>query len=132
MKVTVCKELRMAAAHQLPHHDGKCRFMHGHTYVVRVYVNGPVQEVSSENAQSGMVVDFGVIKTFLERVEAKFDHNLLNESLEEYPTAERIALAVGKMAREELDPCLPEGARTLKIRVYEEYVAPQAFAEVEL
>jgi 6-pyruvoyltetrahydropterin/6-carboxytetrahydropterin synthase len=132
MRVTVCKELRMAAAHRLPHHDGKCHRMHGHTYVVRVYVNGPVQEVSDMNPQSGMVVDFGVIKTFLEKVESRFDHNFLNESLEEYPTAERIAVAVARLAQSELDPELPENAKTVKIRVYEEYVAPQAFAEVEL
>ncbi len=132
MRVTVCKELRMAAAHRLPNHDGKCRFMHGHTYVVRVYVNGPVQEVSDENPQSGMVVDFGVIKTFLEKVESRFDHNFLNESLEEYPTAERIAVAVARLAQADLDPHLPKDAKTVKIRVYEEYVAPQAFAEVEL
>jgi len=132
MRVTVCKELRMAAAHRLPNHDGKCRQMHGHTYVVRVYVNGPVQEIADENPQSGMVVDFGVIKTFLEKVESRFDHNFLNESLEEYPTAERIAVAVARLAQVDLDPHLPKDAKTVKIRVYEEYVAPQAFAEVEL
>lgn len=122
----------MAMAHRLPFHDGKCHRLHGHTYVVRVYVNGPVQDVGDSNPQSGMVVDFGVLKTFLGDVEERMDHQLGNETLDEYPTAERIAIAVAKMAKSELQPRLPNGAHVVKVRVYEEYVAPQSFAEVEI
>jgi 6-pyruvoyltetrahydropterin/6-carboxytetrahydropterin synthase len=132
MNVTVCKEMRMAVAHRLPHHDGKCRHLHGHTYVVRVYVRGPVQEVSEDNPHSGMVVDFGVIKEFLQMIENRLDHKLANETLDEYPTAERMALAIARLAQSDLQPHLPQNAWVTKIRVYEEYVAPQAFAEVEL
>lgn len=130
MKVTICKEMRMAVAHRLPHHDGACRHLHGHTYVVRLYVQGPVQEVSEENSQSGMVTDFGVIKAFLKGVEAKMDHCYVNETLDSYPTAERLAVRILEMANELLAPQLPEGVQVVKVRVYEEYVAPQAFAEV--
>lgn len=121
----------MAMAHQLPHHDGKCRHLHGHTYVVRVYVTGPIQEVEASNPQSGMVADFGMVKEFLAAVEEKMDHRFANETLDEYPTAERLALKVLQLAQAELQPRLPLGARVHKIRVYEEYVAPQAFAEVK-
>jgi 6-pyruvoyltetrahydropterin/6-carboxytetrahydropterin synthase len=132
MNVTICKEMRMAMAHQLPYHGGKCRQLHGHTYVVRVYVTGPVQEVHPDNPQSGMVADFGVIKDFLSQVEALMDHQFVNDTLDEYPTAERIALKIARMAETDLNPHLPDGAKTTRIRVYEEYVTPQAFAEVEL
>jgi 6-pyruvoyltetrahydropterin/6-carboxytetrahydropterin synthase len=132
MNVTVCKEMRMAVAHRLPHHDGKCRHLHGHTYVVRVYVRGPVQPVDETNPHSGMVVDFGVLKAFLQNVEARLDHQLANDTLDPYPTAERMALAIAHLAQSELQPHLPPDAFVAKIRVYEEYVAPQAFAEVEL
>ena len=132
MLVTICKEMRMAMAHRLPYHDGKCRQLHGHTYVVRIYVQGEVQPVSEDNPQSGMVVDFGVIKEFLKSVETRMDHQFGNETMDDYPTAERLALTIAKMAQHDLQPQLPGGARVSKIRVYEEYVAPQAFAEVEL
>jgi 6-pyruvoyl-tetrahydropterin synthase len=105
--------------------------LHGHTYVVRVYVTGPVQEISEANPQSGMVADFGLLKEFLQSVEEQLDHQVANETLDEYPTAERLALRVMEMAQAHLSPRLPAGARVGKVRVYEEYVAPQAFAEVE-
>lgn len=120
----------MAMAHRLPHHDSKCRQLHGHTYVVRVYVTGEVQPVSDDNPQSGMVVDFGVVKEFLKSVEGRMDHQFGNETMDEYPTAERLALRVMTLAQEQLAPQLPAGTRVSKVRVYEEYVAPQAFAEV--
>ena len=119
-------------AHQLPYHGGKCRQLHGHTYVVRVYVTGPVQDVHPDNPQSGMVADFGVIKEFLQKVEALMDHQFVNETLDKYPTAERIALAIARMAQSDLAPNLPANVKPTRIRVYEEYVTPQAFAEVEL
>lgn len=121
----------MAMAHRLPHHDGKCQQLHGHSYVVRVYVTGAVQEVEEGNPQSGMVVDFGVVKKFLKEVETRMDHRLGNESVEDYPTAERLAVRVMQLAQEQLAPQLPLGARLAKVRVDEEYIAPQAFAEVE-
>jgi 6-pyruvoyl-tetrahydropterin synthase len=100
--------------------------------VVRVYVTGPVQDVRPGNPQSGMVADFGVIKEFLSQVESLMDHQFVNDTLDEYPTAERIALKIARMADSDLNPQLPDGAKTTRIRVYEEYVTPQAFAEVEL
>jgi len=132
MNVTICKETRMAMAHRLPHHDGKCSILHGHTYVVRLYVTGPVQLVNESNPQSGMVVDFGVVKEFLEEVAERMDHQLANDTMDEYPTAERLALRVFSLALDQLTPRLPPGAQVSKVRVYEEYVAPQAFAEVAI
>jgi 6-pyruvoyltetrahydropterin/6-carboxytetrahydropterin synthase len=118
-------------AHRLPHHDGKCRELHGHTYVVRVYVTGPVQAVADGHSESGMVVDFGVVKQFLKQVEVRMDHQFGNETIDDYPTAERLALRIMGMAQEQLAPQLPPDVRVSKVRVYEEYVAPQAFAEME-
>ncbi len=132
MNVTICKEMRMAMAHRLPHHDGKCRQLHGHTYVVRVYVTGEVQPVSEDNPQSGMVVDFGVVKEFLKSVEGRMDHQFGNETIDPYPTAERLALAIAEMVPDGLQTHLPLSAHVSRVRVYEDYVAPQAFAEVEL
>jgi 6-pyruvoyltetrahydropterin/6-carboxytetrahydropterin synthase len=39
------KEFRFEAAHRLPHHDGKCRRLHGrHSWVGRVYVENTTSE----------------------------------------------------------------------------------------
>ena len=55
------------AAHQLPHHPGKCRELHGHSYRLVVSVNRPV------DGHSGMAIDFslanhngvGVLRRFI-------------------------------------------------------------------
>lgn len=132
MDVTVCKEMRMAMAHRLPHHKGKCQSLHGHTYVVRVYITGPVQAVCQGNPESGMVVDFGVIGDFLKLIQSRMDHQYGNETIDDYPTAERLVTAIATFAGDELTPRLPSRTRVSRIRVYEEYVAPQAFAEIEM
>ena len=128
--VTICKEARMAIAHRLPHHGGKCRTLHGHSYVVRLYISGPLQEIDEANPASGMVIDFGTAGDFLKSLEGRLDHQYANDAIDAYPTAERLAVAIMKLARQELAPALPMGVAVSKIRVYEEYVAPQAFAEV--
>ncbi|GCA81549.1 6-carboxy-5,6,7,8-tetrahydropterin synthase [Microcystis aeruginosa NIES-2521] len=34
----IYKEFRFEAAHHLPHYEGKCRRLHGHSWLGRVYV----------------------------------------------------------------------------------------------
>ena len=131
--VTVMKEKKMSAAHQLPYHDGKCKNLHGHTFVVQVYVQGHPQEVKVDNPESGMVVDFKVIGEFLNKVDEELmDHKLLNDSIDIYPTCERLCLYLLDYAKEHLTPNLPEQVRLTKIRVYEEHTFPCCFAEIDL
>ena len=42
-----------SAAHRLPHYDGPCHDLHGHTWKAVFIIEGPVQ-------QDGMVCDFKV------------------------------------------------------------------------
>jgi 6-pyruvoyltetrahydropterin/6-carboxytetrahydropterin synthase len=73
------------AAHRLPHHPGKCRDLHGHSYRLVVSVDRPVE------AQSGLAVDFSDLKEIVTReVVDRLDHKDLNAVLDN-PTAERIA-----------------------------------------
>ena len=73
------------AAHRLPRHPGKCRELHGHSYVLTVTVERPVDEAS------GMVLDFAELGDVVRReVVAQVDHRCLNDLLEN-PTAERMA-----------------------------------------
>ncbi len=81
----VARRFEFQAAHHLPNHPGKCHNLHGHTYRLEVFCEGPVEETS------GMVVDFADVKALVrERVLDKVDHTLLNDLIEN-PTAERIA-----------------------------------------
>lgn len=83
----VSKEFTFDAAHFLTKYHGKCENLHGHTYRLRVTVEGPVGE-------EGMVVDFKVLKNLVkEKVIDKYDHQSLNDFFEN-PSAELIAIQV--------------------------------------
>lgn len=87
----IYKEFRFEAAHQLPHHDGKCRRLHGHSWVGRIYVKG--NELVTEGSQKGMIIDYGEIKKYIQPLlEQYLDHYYLNESTGlENPTSEILA-----------------------------------------
>lgn len=143
--VEIVREMKFASAHVLPCQGypgeagtGKCTRLHGHTYVLQVGVKGPVKRVREADitrdcydAEAGMVIDFGRIKKFLKWVhDEHMDHWYLNVTLDEYPTAERMLLRLAYEAKQRLEPELPEEAFVSFIRLYEEYVQPQSYAEL--
>ncbi len=85
----VFKEFTFEAAHRLPNvaPDHKCARLHGHSFRVRVVVEGPVGD------RSGWVVDFADIGAASRPVFDALDHRFLNEidGLDN-PTSERIAM----------------------------------------
>ncbi|ACK69740.1 queuosine biosynthesis protein QueD [Gloeothece citriformis PCC 7424] len=87
----IYKEFRFEAAHILPHHGGKCRRLHGHSWVGRVYVKG--NELIAEGSQQGMIIDYGEIKHYIQPLlDHYLDHYFLNETTGlENPTSEAIA-----------------------------------------
>jgi 6-pyruvoyltetrahydropterin/6-carboxytetrahydropterin synthase len=88
---TLRKKFTFEAAHFLPNHDGKCRRLHGHSWVGWAELDG--SELHGEGPQTGMVIDFDCIsRTVKPMVEEYLDHFCLNESLGiESPTSEAIA-----------------------------------------
>ncbi len=88
---TLKKEFTFEAAHMLPHHDGKCRRVHGHSWRMRVVVAG--QELHTEGPKAGMLMDFGDIsKAVKPLVEDYLDHFCLNDTTGlENPTSEELA-----------------------------------------
>lgn len=96
----IWKDFSFEAAHRLPNlpADHKCSRLHGHSFRVRIYVQGPM------DSQLGWVVDFGDIKRAFKPIEMRLDHFYLNEidGLEN-PTSENIAVWIWK----ELKPNLP-------------------------
>lgn len=80
----VRRRFRFEAAHRLPHHPGKCRELHGHSYELVVTVERPVDPAS------GLALDFGELKRVVrEAVLDELDHRSLNDLLDN-PTAELI------------------------------------------
>lgn len=64
----ICKEFTFEASHVLPHHKGKCANLHGHSWKLTVYVRGPV------DTETGMVVDYGDIKSSIQPIIDDLDH----------------------------------------------------------
>lgn len=54
----ITRHYRFEAAHRLPHHAGKCRRLHGHSYEVVVELDGEPRPVDGASDE-GMVLDFG-------------------------------------------------------------------------
>ena len=118
MEVTVVKRVSFDAAHFLPDYKGKCANVHGHHWVVELGVSGEV------NPDTGMVIDFGRLKTFWEdNFQEIFDHRLLNDTVSN-PTAENIATYI-----KETCGCLGvAGLRLAFVRVWE---TKDSYAEVK-
>ncbi len=95
----IYKQFQFDAAHFLPHvpETHKCRRMHGHTYHVRIVLEGPL------DPKLGWVADFGDIKAAWKTIEPELDHHNLNE-IEglENPTAEYIAVWIWNRLQPEL------------------------------
>jgi 6-pyruvoyltetrahydropterin/6-carboxytetrahydropterin synthase len=60
----VYKEFRFEAAHVLPHHDGKCRRLHGHSWVCLVYVKR--NQLMTAGPKQGMAIDFADLKKYMQ------------------------------------------------------------------
>ena len=82
------KDFSFEAAHRLPNvpTGHKCARLHGHSFQVRVTVEGPVGE------RTGWVMDFADLKAAFAPVYDRLDHRYLNEipGLEN-PTSEILA-----------------------------------------
>jgi 6-pyruvoyltetrahydropterin/6-carboxytetrahydropterin synthase len=75
----------------LPLHDGKCKRLHGHSWVGKVVLQ--TRRLLEEGSETGMVQDFGKVSAVLKPfVEDKLDHWYLNESTGLLnPTSEELA-----------------------------------------
>jgi 6-pyruvoyltetrahydropterin/6-carboxytetrahydropterin synthase len=106
--VIVFKEFSFEAAHRLPNvpPGHKCARLHGHSFHVRVSVEGRL------GADSGWVMDFADIKAAYEPVRERLDHRYLNEIAGlENPTSEVLAQWIWR----ELVPALP-GLAAIEVR----------------
>ncbi len=66
-------EVKLEAAHRVPNHDGKCKYLHGHSWRVLIDIEGTVCE-DAASPDYGMVVDFAKVKA----VPFQYDHDYFN------------------------------------------------------
>lgn len=137
--IRLTKEFRFEGAHALTGYDGKCRHIHGHSYLLSVTISG-TPDNNASNPKAGMVVDFGSLKEIVHKtVIEPYDHTLLlrhdailaAELREQYqnvlilpfqPTCEQLCIHFASL----LAPVIPEPAKLFGIKLYE---TPSSFVE---
>ena len=101
--ITIIKEFRFEAAHKLPKYKGPCANLHGHSYRLLVGVSGNI------NPETGMVLDFKILKEMIEPIVDLMDHSYLNGIDKDdfpcsNPTAERmVEWIVGNLLASDLE-----------------------------
>ena len=111
---TVTKLFEFEACHHLPHYDGACHNLHGHSYKLEVTVSGQVSK-NENDPKCGMIIDFKDLKAIVKSVAVdKYDHSNLNEFFPN-PTAEIMVkqIAVDIMSK------LPQGVYLVSCKLWE-------------
>lgn len=130
--VKITKEFRYEGAHALYNYDGKCRFIHGHSYKLYVTVKGsPCTDETMSGY--GMIMDFTELKKIVnDSVIDKFDHALVLR--EDAPLSAEIATAYSNVVLVNFQPTcenlisyfadsikakLPKDIELFSLRLYE-------------
>ncbi len=120
-KVRLFKDFSFEAAHRLPNVPvgHKCGRLHGHSFKVRVVLEGPVDE------KFGWLIDFAEIKQAFRPLHDQLDHYYLNDidGLVN-PTSEILAVWIW----ERLKPSLPH---LFEVTVYETCTAGTTYGGEE-
>ena len=110
-KIKILKSF--SAAHFLREYQGKCESLHGHNWKVEVIVS------REELNETGMVVDFGILKKITVDTLEELDHKHINELeyfFDHNPSSENIA----KFIYYKIGPQIkPYGAIIDQVRVWE-------------
>ncbi len=105
---------RFAAAHQLKMVTEKCENLHGHNWKVELFVAG------EKLLDSGVLLDFGIIKQRLGEIIDSLDHCFLNELPvfeNANPSSECIAKYIADAFSRRTDPA--EGIFVSRVNVWE-------------
>lgn len=112
--LTVTKRFHFEACHHLPHYEGACHNLHGHSYKLEVTVGGYVI-TDKKNSKCGMIVDFKDLKDIVyKEVVSRYDHSNLNDWFEN-PTAEIMVRDIAKT----ISKNLPRNCHLVSCRLWE-------------
>ncbi len=133
----ISKEFKWEMGHRLPFHSGKCKNIHGHTYKMRLEIDGDLDE-------NGMVMDYYDVSEIISPLIDELDHsfmvkendfeiieflNKINSKKVVVPfetTAENITVYLLRRIK---DKILSERIKRIKVRVYE---TEKTYAEDEI
>lgn len=115
---------QFSSSHQLRNYGGKCEELHGHNFTVQAEVEG-----TRLQPDTGILIDFKVLKAKLSRVIEPLDHTHLNE-LPQFsalnPSSENLARHIYR----ELDKTLQDtGVRVRKVSVSEKESSTAVYME---
>lgn len=137
MKIKIGKDFKWEMSHRLPFHKGPCVNIHGHSYKMRVELEGRVNE-------NQMLLDFYDIHRIVQPYLDKLDHSFIIDEkdtvvlsflkennfkyfiIPNFTTSEFMVIHFVKMFEQEFKKF--ENLDLLRIRIYE---TEDAFAEVE-
>lgn len=111
------------AAHSLKYHDGKCRGMHGHSYILYVTIRS--EKLHTAGPKIGMVMDFQDLNQIVKpMIDEYLDHRILNETLNSDSTTVEFLC---KWIFDFLEPALPN---LYGITVYETATSKATYRKV--
>lgn len=131
--IRLSKTFGFEASHVLPRHEGKCSRLHGHSWQLRVEVEGLVDE------KTGFVVDFGLLGDLVKReIIDRVDHQHLGQGClwhepdrsgtalgytavfgsEFYPTSENLLVKFAEILKLPI-ACLPNNPRLSALELNE-------------
>jgi 6-pyruvoyltetrahydropterin/6-carboxytetrahydropterin synthase len=128
------------AAHRVVNHGGKCKFLHGHRYVLEVTIASKIL------TSLGMVIDFGELKSIIKGwIDNNLDHNVILHNVDKNigdvieqstnqkiyymdrnPTAENIAIHL----KFDIIPKLLEEYTDIFVEKIKLFETPNCFVEV--
>lgn len=138
MITKIAKDFAWEMGHRLPFHDGGCQNIHGHSYTMRVELEGEIDE-------RGMVMDYFDLKAIVQPVVDSLDHSFLCDESDTvmtaffaahpmkvnrvaFPTtAENIALYILSLVRPQIEQV--SSVQKLTVRVHE---TKRTYAEVSV
>lgn len=133
----ISKEFKWEMGHRLPFHSGKCKNIHGHTYKMRVEIEGDLDE-------NGMVIDYYDISEIISPIVDELDHSFMVKETDKViidfldklkskkvvvpfeTTAENITLHLLTKIKERITSAR---IKKIKVRVYE---TEKTYAEDEI
>ncbi len=139
-KIAATRIIEFDAGHRVLGHDGKCKFLHGHRYVLEVTVTSDILN------NLGMVIDFCIIKLMVKSwIDKNFDHSLILHKddkimgdaiesstkqkiyyMDQNPTAENIALHL----KLDIIPKLLQNQDNIILEKVKLFETPNCFVEV--
>ena len=120
--VTITRKIEFDAAHRVVEHESKCKYLHGHRYVLEVSFSAPKLD------SVGRVIDFGLVKDIVKSwIDENFDHTAIL-----YEKDKELGEAIAKLTNQKIyylnsNPT----AENIGLHLLED-ILPKLFSDMEI